>query len=300
MTARLQAAFALPSDYRPEDILSFHRRDPQELSEAVTADGLRKGMIWDDAPACLALRFEAGQAVAELEVDGALGEDAQARFEAMLRRMLGLCQAIAEFEDRYRDDPLVGRLVALQPGKRVPVTTTPFEALTWAVTGQQISVSAAVSLRRRLIAAVGVRHSAGLLCYPEAERLAELDDETLRAAGFSTTKAGTLLRLSRLVAEGRLALDAPEDPAQADDLRARLLDVKGVGPWTVDYVLLRGFGWLDGSLHGDVAVRRGLQRLLCTDEKIGEAQAREWLAQYSPWRALVAAHLWTLKADVAY
>jgi DNA-3-methyladenine glycosylase II len=81
-----------------------------------------------------------------------------------------------------------------------------------------------------------------------------------------------------------------------DEIRARLLALKGIGPWTVDYALLRGFGWLDGSLHGDAAVRRGLQLLLGIEEKVSAKWVEDWLAGFSPWRALVGAHLWALKA----
>jgi DNA-3-methyladenine glycosylase II len=97
-----------------------------------------------------------------------------------------------------------------------------------------------------------------------------------------------------------LPLDTWADTCPADEIRARLLAVRGIGPWTVNYTLLRGFGWPDGSLHGDVAVRRGLQLLLGRDDKINAAEAEDWLAEFSPWRALVAAHLWALKSAAAY
>lgn len=54
---------------------------------------------------------------------------------------------------------------------------------------------------------------------------------------------------------------------------------------------MRGFAWLDGSLHGDAAVRRYLQVLLKQDTLTAK-QTEQWLQQFSPWRALVAAHLW--------
>ncbi|MFT6552722.1 MAG: DNA-3-methyladenine glycosylase II [Zhongshania marina] len=73
--------------------------------------------------------------------------------------------------------------------------------------------------------------------------------------------------------------------------------IRGIGPWTVNYVLLRGFGYLDGSLHGDVAVRRNLQLLLGREVKITAEETQVWLAQFSPWRALVAAHLWAMQSD---
>jgi DNA-3-methyladenine glycosylase II len=63
--------------------------------------------------------------------------------------------------------------------------------------------------------------------------------------------------------------------------------------------LLRGFGWLDGSLHGDVAVRKALQMLLGQTEKINEKDAKIWLEEFSPFRALVGAHLWSSLSKLA-
>jgi len=82
-------------------------------------------------------------------------------------------------------------------------------------------------------------------------------------------------------------------------MRERLAAVRGIGPWTINYTLLRGYGWLDGSLHGDVAVRRGLRTLLGAPDKIGEHAAEAWLAEFTPWRALVAAHLWVANTTAA-
>ncbi len=214
--------------------------------------------------------------------------------------MLGLTQDIEAFEAGCRDHPQLGRLVMAQAGLRVPVAASVFEALTWAVMGQQISVAAAVSLRRKLIAAAGVRHSGGLLCYPDASDIVRLDDASLRQAGFSATKAATMRTISTLVVEGRLPLDDWALSVPVEEARQRLEAIRGIGPWTVNYTLLRGFGWLDGSLHGDVAVRRGLQTLLGAPEKPGERETRDWLAAFSPWRALVAAHLWAAQSATAY
>jgi len=300
MTTRLFFSVPLPAGFRPGDILSFHRRDPQEIAERVTESSLQKGLVWANIPACLSLRFESGRSDAELVLDGATPPGSDVLLEAMVRRMLGLGQDIEEFEHRYRDHSQLGPLIARQPGLRVPVTPTPFEALTWAVTGQQISVGAALSMRRRLIVAAGVRHSSGLLCHPGAGQVAGLGEGDLRQAGFSVSKTRTLLTLSRQVVTGELPLDGWARTLPVEQIRERLLALPGIGPWTVNYALLRGFGWLDGSLHGDVAVRRGLQALLARPEKIGEEEAREWLAEFSPWRALVAAHLWALKSSLAF
>ncbi|AVR89110.1 DNA-3-methyladenine glycosylase family protein [Thauera aromatica] len=292
----LRCEIALPRDFRPADVLAFHRRDPQQLAERVEAGLLHKGIAWEGRPACLTIRFEAQRAELALAIDGLPPPPAVVVLERLARRMLGLMQPVAEFESTHARHPQLGPLIARNRGLRVPLAPTPFEALSWAITGQQISLGAAVSLRRRLIAAAGLRHSGGLACYPDARSLLRLGEEALRAAGFSRAKGQALRVLADAVMQGRLPLERWVEDPPADEIRAELLRLRGIGPWTVDYALLRGFGWVDGSLHGDAAVRRGLQALLGTAERPSADQTRCWLAPFSPWRALVAAHLWTLAA----
>lgn len=285
----------LPADYRQADLLAFHRRDTQAVAERVTDDGLDKGILWQGRPALLAIRFLQGRARVTLDVDGEGLGDCM-RLRALVEHMLGLTQPVEQFERLYRRHPQLGVLVAATPGLRVPQSSTPFEALSWAISGQQINLTVAISLRRKLIQLAGQRHSSGLLCYPDAQAVAGLEEAQLRAAGFSQAKTQALLLLSRQIVAGNLPLDEwlADEPAEA--IAERLLALRGIGSWTVDYALLRGFARLDGSLHGDAAVRRQLQRLLGSADKLSQPFTRDWLAPFSPWRALVAAHLWALPA----
>jgi DNA-3-methyladenine glycosylase II len=293
MPASLSCQIELPARFRGDTILPFHQRDAQQQAERVDGGCLRKGLLWHGQPACLELRIADGHAVAGLAIDGMARADDDERLEAMARRMLGLTQAIADFERQYATHPELGALIARQAGLRVPQTATPFEALAWAITGQQISVAVAVSLRRRLIAAAGLRHTgSGLYCHPEAQQVAALGEDSLRGCGFSAGKTRALLTVSRLQAAGELPLDDWLAHPSPGALRERLAAIKGIGPWTIGYTLLRGYAWLDGSLHGDVAVRRALGQLRGNDAMPSEAETRSWLEAFTPWRALVAAHLW--------
>lgn len=300
MTTRLSCRIKLPKGFRHNDVLAFHRRDSERIAERIDGKVLQKGLVWHGCAASLRLRFSAGSAAVELAIDGSVDPYSRESMKKMARRMLGLTQRIETFEKAYHAHPQIGLLVERNAGLRVPLAPTPFEALTWAITGQQISVSAAVSVRRKLIQAAGLQHSGGLRCFPEAGQIAEMTEPELCRLGFSRSKANTLITLSKQVEAGLLPLDAWTEAPPEEEIRTRLLAIRGVGPWTVNYALLRGFGCLDGSLHGDVAVRRNLQALLGRPEKISEAEAQSWLAPFSPWRALVAAHLWARKRAEGY
>ncbi len=281
----------LPADFRPADFLAFHGRDARQVAERVTGSRIEKGILWHGHPARLTLDLSPGRAEVRLDVDGPTPEPTEVT--PLARHLLGLDQPVAALAAAHRDHPQLGPLLARLPGLRVPQAATPFEALSWAITGQQISLAAAVSIRRRLIETTNLHHSSGLACYPDAATLARLDEPTLRTAGYSTTKAATLLNVARLTADGRLPLDHwLHTRTPAAEIHATLAQLRGIGPWTIDYTLLRGFAQMDGSLHGDVAVRRKLQALLGHDTPPMPRETQAWLAQFAPWRALVAALLW--------
>lgn len=290
----LNISVPLPPNFRSRDFLAFHSRDNQAIAEEVKIGSLRKGIVWASQPACMTIEFEGHHAYAQLHTDGTLTATDGARFESIVNHMLGLTQSIEDFERAYQSHPLLGPLIRERTGLRVPQSFSVFEALSWAVTGQQITVSAAVSLRRKLIQVANIKHSSGLACYPDARTVANLNESALRQAGFSRAKTHTLLTLSQQIEAGELSLELGGEPLSLEAIIRRLLKIRGIGPWTVNYALLRGLAWLDGSLHGDAAVKRGLKILHGASEDFTEKQTQEWLADFSPWRALVAAHLWAM------
>lgn len=289
---RRQLDIALPAGYRYQDALAFHGRDAEGVAERVDGTSIRKGVLLDGVPVQLTIAFERepGAGHARCSID-ATHDSVLPRAETALVNMLGLRIDPALFEAAVRGDPLFGPLVRHTPGLRVIQSATVFEALTWAIIGQQINLPFAIALRRSFIEQAGRPHPDGLLCYPEAPDVARLDLEQLTSRKFSRAKAETLLRLARLVADGELSLEVHGEgglPATA----ARLLAIKGIGPWTVNYALLRGYGDPDCSLHGDVAVRTAIERLLGTDVRPGIAEAEAFLQAYRPHRTMAAAYLW--------
>jgi DNA-3-methyladenine glycosylase II len=282
----------LPADFDREAFLDFHRRDVQAVAEKVDTNRLDKAFIWQQVPTLLTVEFrEPGQARIALQSDREVPL-AGASLDAFARHLLGLDQPTQEFETTLADHPLVGALVRSQTGLRVPQSASPFEALSWAIIGQQISVAAAVSIRRRFILALGRQHSSGLCCYPDARDVVATDAEALKACGFSRSKADCLLTVARTCLTESLLPQIGIPESRLEALQKTLLDIRGLGPWSVHYALLRGYARMDGSLHGDVAVRRAIQQLLGDATPPTAREAETWLADFRPWRSLLAAHLW--------
>ncbi len=293
---RTEIMLDLPAGYRSEDVLAFHSRDAEGIAEQVSPEALRKGVLFEGMPVVLEVRFGRGTAACCVDADGDVTPALLARAREALLSILGLRIDPAAFAAFARNDPALGPVVARQPGLRIVQSATVFEALTWAIIGQQINLPFAISLRRSLIQLAGRAHASGLWCYPEAAGVARLALEDLTSRKFSRSKAETLLRLAQLVVDGQLVLDRGRP---VDELVQELLTIKGIGPWTVNYALLRGYGYPDCSLEGDVAIRTAFHRLLGGDARPDIPTTQRLLERYAPHRTMAAAYLWASLSDTA-
>jgi len=272
----------LPESYRSEEVLGFYGRDVPGVSEQIFPGGLRKAMLIDGQPAEITIHFKNG--AAHCTVDSGNHEVAR----HAVKRILGLTTDGAIFEEKFGDDPLLGPTIRRQRGLRIPLTPEPWEALAWAIMGQQISVQMAVVLRRELIRTAGVPHANGLIAHPSAETVAGLEIEALRGIKFSRSKAEYLIAAAKAVASGDVPL--------AEESAGLLTGVRGIGPWTLQYLFLRGLGLADCLPAGDVGLARGLERL--SGKRPSEREVKEMMARFAPFRSLATYHVWASLKDV--
>ena len=187
--------------------------------------------------------------------------------------------------------------VARQPGLRIVQSATVFEALTWAIIGQQINLPFACLLRSRLIKLAGTPVSENLYAPPSPAAVANLTPADLLPLQFSRQKAGYVIAISRLIADGQLDLAALRTLSAARAERT-LLALRGLGPWSVNYVMMRSLGFADCVPYGDTSVTSGLQELLKLDTRPDVDATRRLMAPFSPYRSLATAHLWQLNQPI--
>ena len=287
----MQFELPLPKAYRSKEVLIFHGRDKQQLAERVEGDLLIKGIVLEGVICTLQLQIQKNFAVYTVQADGKMPTLNQ--LTSVAQRLLSLQWEVESFEKRFLLDPWLGKLISEQRGLRIAQTATVFEALTWAIMAQQINLAFAVQLRSAFIQLANMRHSSGLFAYPDAGAVAQLSIQTLKINRFSEAKAQAIVRVAQLVENGDLPLEEWLVTKPDVHLMTKtLLAIKGIGPWTVNYTLLRGYGFSDCELQGDSAVREALRRILYSTEKITIIQAEQMLSRYAPYRSLAIAHLW--------
>lgn len=285
----------LPEGYSTARILAYLGRDPRSLLQRVEGDRVRFAMAHGGGAARVGLTLERGLARAVLEiVEPATDADAEpwpAALETRVRRLLGLVVDPTAFERRAAGSPEIARLIDGQRGLVVPLAHDLTDAVLWVIVGQQVSLASAFSIRRALLERYGRPVGDGLVLLPTLERLAELEVDDLRAVRFSRRKAEYLVDLARATVSGDLDLEALRH-TRPDAAEERLLAVRGLGPWSVNYFLMRGLGLADRVPIGDVALAKSLKRFFGLDERPGPDGVRELMAPFAPHRSLATFHLW--------
>src|SRR5262249_50230382 len=125
---------------------------------------------------------------------------------------------------------------------------------------------------------------------------ARLDPADLTRRQFSRGKAEYLLNAARAIATGELPLDELAD-GTATRAEQRLLALRGIGPWTAQYVLLRPCGFADRLPRGDAGLLAALVRYFALDARPDAAGMRALMAPFAPHRSLATVHLWASLAE---
>ena len=158
-------------------------------------------------------------------------------------------------------------------------------ALVLQVIGQQLSLAAAAAILTRLEALHGGR-------MPTPAELLATDAETLRGIGMSYAKAAYLHDLAARLEDGRLDLDRLRT-LDDDAARAALIEVKGVGRFTADGVLMLSLRRPDVWPAADLAFRRAVERVWRLDPPASVEQVDALGERFRPWRTLAAAYLYS-------
>ena len=287
----------LPDDFRLRETLNYLARDPENPTLAV--DGAQTNCIaWVlDQTVQIHLEFKGKSVHCKVISRNRAGTQRMKAVHWIVRRILGLGTDPAEFERRSQQDPNWWNLVQRRSGLRIPQTQNVFEGLVWAIIGQQINLGFAYSLRRRLIRLKGTS-SGQLLAHPTAKDIAKLDYQDLTKLQFSRRKAEYLIDAARLIAAGDLDLESlSQEPAPV--VEKRLLGLRGLGPWSTHYIMMRACNFADCVPLGDSGLAEALQTLHQLEVRPSTQIMESLMESFAPYRSLATFHLWSSLGDTA-
>lgn len=157
-----------------------------------------------------------------------------------------------------------------------------FEGLANIIVGQQVSVASANAIWAR---------TKTIFDPLTPERILASTDQEMIAAGLSRPKQRALRAIAEAISSGALPIDKLHH-READEIRALLLAVKGIGPWTADIFAMFCLGHADAFAAGDLALQEAARMVFNKRKRPDEKQLVAMAKRWTPWRSVAARVLW--------
>ncbi|QYK53245.1 MAG: DNA-3-methyladenine glycosylase 2 family protein [Fimbriimonadaceae bacterium] len=186
--------------------------------------------------------------------------------------------------DTLRNCKYLGSTVAAFDAPKLEPTSNPFRSLVRIITFQQLSGKAAETIYNRFAVLVGADDELA------PEHLLSHDIESLRTVGLSRQKASYILNIAHSFHDLNLTterlLSLPDD-----EVRAALINIKGVGHWTVDMFLMFYLCRPNIFPTGDLGIQNAIRPMI-GKEKFKAPEMEAFAEQWQPYRTVAAYYLW--------
>jgi DNA-3-methyladenine glycosylase II len=203
---------------------------------------------------------------------------------------------LSVFHDAIKKEIQIFTLTQNFLGMKPALEPNLFEALVWAITGQQVNLAFACAVKTGMLARYGERISLkGEVFYrhPDPEDLANLNPTEWRAFKSSARKAEYIIGLAKMICNG-FDLEALRHRTD-DEIVAHLTTLRGIGRWTAEYALIRGLGRWDTLPATDAGLINGVRRAYELDHRPSTEEIVTIGERWRPWRGLATYYLWWAK-----
>jgi DNA-3-methyladenine glycosylase II len=283
-----------PAEFSFKECLVFLERSDQEVLHQVKDEFLYKLIKEDGHRILLKMKATPHSIIVEFPISKPhprLREKAA----AFIMEWLDINRELKDFYQMAESDEILQKISQKHFGLRIIGIPDLFEAMTWAVIGQQINLTFAYTLKKRFVEQYGECidfEGRTYWLYPEPAGIAEIDVEDLRKLQFTNRKAEYIIGIAKLMKAG---LITKNNLLQGDDypqLKETLKKVRGIGDWTADYVMMkclhhpRAFPKADVGLHNAIRLQKGIEGKPAIIEI--EKMAENWKG----WEAYAVFYLW--------
>jgi DNA-3-methyladenine glycosylase II len=228
----------------------------------------------------------------EVKIAAARPQAVKDQVAGIVTTMLGLDRDLSDFYLLARRDARLKQLADRLRGMKPVRYATVFEAFANAVACQLVSLSAGMHVLNRMTEAFGVRGARPTIrSFPPAQSIVRSNPDKLRALGFSRQKGEYLIGLAKMAIDPMDRDFASIEPLGDDDAIARLSKIRGVGRWTAEYVMLRGFGRIDIFPGDDVGGRKKLFEWFGASSDPTYDGVAAMLERWRPYGGLIYLHL---------
>ena len=201
---------------------------------------------------------------------------------------------LTDFNKICKKDKLLKNICQQNLGLRLIGVPSFLEAISWAIIGQQINLTFAYSLKKRLVENFGQKiefEGKDYFLFPTAKVISKLTEDDLRPHQFSRSKIKYLTGVAKAIDAGEISktilLQLSYEAA-----KAKLIEHKGVGNWTADYVLMKCLRCPDAFPITDVGIHNAIKKELNLEQKPSLESIEKMAEKWMGWKSYATFYLW--------
>lgn len=202
---------------------------------------------------------------------------------------------LTSFYELLKQDDILHSFIKQYYGLRVIGIPDLFEALCWAIMGQQINLTFAYTLKRRFVEKYGEQfkwHDEVYFLFPKPDDIATLEISDLTSLQFTQRKAEYVIGIAKLMSEGKLTKQIIMESGNYEQKCKQLISIRGIGNWTADYVLMKCLKETSAFPIADVGIHNALKIQLDLNKKPSIEEIKELAKKWIGWEAYVTFYLW--------
>ncbi|MCM3601814.1 DNA-3-methyladenine glycosylase [Robertmurraya korlensis] len=198
------------------------------------------------------------------------------------------------FYQMANEDQLLKRMAEKYYGLRMVGIPDLFEALTWAIMGQQINLPFAYLLKKRFVESYGnslTFEGETYWIYPTYKEIAKVRVEDLRNLQFTTRKAEYIIGIAKIMVSGEITKEKLKH-LEYHELHNQLMKIRGVGAWTAAYVMMKCFHQHSSFPIADVGLHNALKLQLGLENKPRIHEIKVMATNWEGWQSYATFYLW--------
>ena len=293
MSDKKRIAIPFPTDFSFQECCWFLDRGYNDCMHTVQGNAILKAIRVEGQ--AMLIRITAGEACLEVEVMSEITPRQELFIKNFVSIWLDLERDLTPFYQLLGKDKRLAYMGTAFRGLRLIGIVDLFEALCWSIIGQQINLTFAHKLKRRLVERYGeklVFEGQDYYLFPSCEGLAGATVAELREMQLSQSKAAYLIGLASSFEKGELSKEKLLTLPDLESRQKALIALKGIGIWTANYTLMKTLREPSSIPHGDTGLLTALAKHAVIKERSEVEKISRFFSKYKGWESYLVFYLW--------
>ncbi len=284
----------LPMDFSYSECLKFLCRSDLECLFSVENEQIYFPLEVEKSIFLIRLFYRPQRLWIEILKGGDLTDFGKREIKTYILDWLDIKRDLTDFNKMAKKDKLLKPLAKRYNGLRLIGIPNFLEAISWAIIGQQINLTFAYTLKKRLVENYGkvvVHEERKFYLFPKAKVIAQLTEADLRPMQFSRSKIKYLTGVAQAIVDGKIS-KSQLSKMPYEDAKVELIKLKGIGGWSADYVLMKCMRCLDAFPISDVGLHNAIKFQLGQKDKPTIEEIEKMALPWKGWKSYVIFYFW--------